>query len=308
MKEHIRCVKISLKAGGFTEKITKSDKKYHLDINHIGNTKDFDGISLVQAGRMNCGEETVIPRHAHIDWFELTIVKAGEGEIVTDDKKSKVSGGDIYLSFPCDMHEIISDRKKPLQFDFFSFKTELSPFSDELEAIMQNFASPDARIFKSERASTLVENIIAELNEEESVLKKEAVSSLLRLILIEIIRSFKGESKKVRHSESSEAFCYQIMNYINTHIYTIKNLSELAFVFDYNYSYISAFFKEHTGETLASYYKRRKIEIAKQLMREGELSESHIAELLGYSTLYAFIKAFKNYTGMAPGTFKKSLK
>ena len=98
------------------------------------------------------------------------------------------------------------------------------------------------------------------------------------------------------------------MNYINTHIYSLKNLSELSFVFDYNYSYISSFFKENTGETLASYYKRRKIEIAKQLIREGNLSESRIAELLGYSTLYAFIKAFKNYTGMSPGNFKKSIK
>ena len=290
------------------EKITKSDKKYHLDINHIGNTRDFGGISLVQAGRMNCGEGTVIPLHAHIDWFELTIVKAGEGEIATGDKKSKVSGGDIYFSFPCDMHEIISDRKNPLQFDFFSFKTELSPFRDELEAIMQIFASYDARIFKSERVSALVENIIAELNEEDSLLKTEAASSLIRLIVIEIIRSFKGEGKKTRQKESSEAFCYQIMNYINTHIYSLKNLSELSFVFDYNYSYISSFFKENTGETLASYYKRRKIEIAKQLIREGNLSESRIAELLGYSTLYAFIKAFKNYTGMSPGNFKKSIK
>ncbi len=292
----------------FTEKITKSDKKYHLDINRIGNTQDFGGISLVQAGRMNCGEETVIPRHAHIDWFELTLVKAGEGEIATGDKKSKVAEGDIYLSFPCDMHEIISDRKKPLQFDFFSFKTEISPFRDELEAIMQNYSSYDARIFKSERASAMVESIIAELSEEDSVLKTEAVSSLLRLIVIEIIRCFKGENKKTRQRESSETFCNQIMNYINTHIYTIKNLSELAFVFDYNYSYISAFFKEHTGETLASYYKRRKIEIAKQLIREGNLSESRIAELLNYSTLYAFIKAFKSYTGVSPGKFRKNEK
>ena len=206
------------------------------------------------------------------------------------------------------MHEIISDSKNPLQFDFFSFKTELSPFSDELEAIMQNFASYDVRIFKSERVSALVENIIAELNEEDSLLKTEAASSLIRLIVIETIRSFKGEGKKTRQKESSEAFCYQIMNYINTHIYSIKNLSELSFVFDYNYSYISSFFKENTGETIASYYKRRKIEIAKQLLREGNLSESRIAELLGYSTLYAFIKAFKNYTGMSPGNFKKSIK
>ena len=188
------------------EKITKADKKYHLDINHIGNTRDFDGISLVQAGRMNCGEGTVIPLHAHIDWFELTVVKAGEGEIATGDKKSRVSGGDIYFSFPCDMHEIISDRKNPLQFDFFSFKTELSPFCDELEEIMQNFASCDARIFKSERVSELVENIIAELNEEDSLLKTEAASSLIRLIVIETIRSFKGEGKKQGKKKARRLF------------------------------------------------------------------------------------------------------
>ncbi len=291
-----------------TEKIKKSDKKYHLDINYIHETVDFDGISLVQAGRMMCGEGTVIADHAHLDWFELTLVRDGEGEVITNGKSKRVKSGDIYISFPCDTHGIVSGSENPLQFDFFSFKTNKAPFSEELEKIMQGYAGADMRIIENERLIMLVESVIAELSSEEMALKKEFLSALLKIIVVEIIRSFKEQRKKTSGKSMADVFCYQIMNYIDTHIYSLENLSDLGGVFDYNYSYISSFFKKHTGQTLASYHKKRKIETAKLLVLEGKLTETQISELLNYSTLYAFIKAFKSYTGVSPGKFRKNEK
>jgi AraC-like DNA-binding protein len=88
------------------------------------------------------------------------------------------------------------------------------------------------------------------------------------------------------------------MNYIDTHIYTIKKLEELAPKFNYSYGYLSGLFQRTTGKTLSEYHKHRKMETGKVLILEKKKSISEIAEMLGYN-LYSFSKAFKNTYGVS---------
>ena len=94
------------------------------------------------------------------------------------------------------------------------------------------------------------------------------------------------------------------MSYIDTHIYSLKNLEELTEVTDYSYGYLSFVFKKTTGETLCSYYIRKRMEAARLMLTEGNLKITEISERLGYSTLYAFSKAFKGHFGISPKNFK----
>ena len=54
------------------------------------------------------------------------------------------------------------------------------------------------------------------------------------------------------------------------------------------------------------YYTHLKIERAKILIKEGELSISDIAELLGYASIHYFSRVFKLKVGMSPTEYKKS--
>jgi AraC-like DNA-binding protein len=45
---------------------------------------------------------------------------------------------------------------------------------------------------------------------------------------------------------------------------------------------------------------------AKQFLNEKELSLNEIAFLLGYSEVSSFSRAFKRWTGIAPGQYKKN--
>ena len=95
------------------------------------------------------------------------------------------------------------------------------------------------------------------------------------------------------------------MNYIDTHIYTIKKLEELAPKFNYSYGYLSGLFQRTTGKTLSEYHKHRKMETGKALILEKKKRISEIAEMLGYN-LYSFSKAFKNTYGISPKIMQKN--
>ena len=74
---------------------------------------------------------------------------------------------------------------------------------------------------------------------------------------------------------------------------------------NYNYSYLSAIFRSKTGVTISEYYQQKRLGAAKQLLFEGNLSVNKIADVLGYSSIYAFSKAFKKKYGIAPSKMTK---
>lgn len=266
---------------------------------------EFDGIQVVQIGRLYCKNGAVVPPHIHTDLLELTIVTDGEGIISTNGIETKVKQGDIYLSLPCDIHRIESDQKKPLKYDYFAFKTTTSTFHQNLNDIMQKYRSEHLRVFREEKILPLISNAIVEINSDDTF-SKELLSAIFNQVLIYVIRSFENKTVKVQaiHKSNAEILCYKLMNYIDTHLYTMKSLSELSDVTDYSYGYLSALFKKTTSSSLANYYRKKKLDAAQLLLAEGKLSATQISDLLNYSTVYAFSKAFKQEFGVSPTHYK----
>lgn len=272
---------------------------YHLNKNFFRDPLVYDGLSVVQVGRMYCKSTTVIDTHMHLNCYELTVVTDGEGQIYANGTPTAVKKGDIYLSLPCDTHKIETDPAKPLKFDFFAFLTE-GGFTEAFEWIAQNYSSPHARVIHDERIRPLISSAIAELSEENSY-KNELLTALFRQILIYTARGFQNiKPTGFPDVSRSEAVCYRLMNYIDTHIYTMKNLNELAQITDYSYGYLSALFRQTTANTLASYFQEKKLDTARLLLLENKLTVTEIAELLNYSSVYAFSKAFRKYYGVSP--------
>ncbi|PZE21289.1 AraC family transcriptional regulator [Paenibacillus xerothermodurans] len=71
--------------------------------------------------------------------------------------------------------------------------------------------------------------------------------------------------------------------------------------------YLSTFFKKAQGENLTDFILKKRVEYAKQLMEDKTLTNTRVAQLVGYSNDIVFIRAFKKMEGITPGKYRESL-
>lgn len=281
--------------------------QYHLDKAFFNDPLPFCNVELIQIGRLHCGAHTLVETHVHRDWYELTVVTDGRGTVYTNGQGTRVGQGDIYLSYPGDAHSLASDAAHPMRYDFFAFFPKNEHLARALEKIAEERRGTDRRLFRDERIAYLVGCAIAEFCEPEP--DRELLDSIFHQITTYLIRDaakLTSEKKSVRETPE-KALCFRVMNYIDTHLYVMSGLHELAAMTGYHYSYLSSLFRKTTGGTLAAYYHTKRMAAARLLLREGQLSVSEIADTLGYSSVYAFSKAYRNTFDLSPREEKRSV-
>lgn len=264
------------------------------------------GIRVAQLGRRFCRPGSVINTHIHLNLFELTIVTEGRAVVTTNNVPLAVKAGDIYLSLPADAHKIESDEKKPLKYDFFAFTCRDPRLQQDMEGIATLCHGADARVFQDGRIAMLISNAIAELGQRQAD-SEALLDALFRQVMIYTVRGFQTvQSPKSTTATGADILCHKLMNYIDTHIYTLKKLEDLAPLTDYSYGYLSALFKKTTSGTLSDYYHEKKLNTARLLVLGGDHSITEIAEMLNYTSVYAFSKAFSNRYGMSPRNYREN--
>ena len=279
---------------------------YHNDTSYLYNPLKLNDIKLIQIGKLYLKESAEVANHLHLEWFELTVVTGGEGYVYTNDVGTFVKTGDIYLSFPADVHKIVSSEDKPLRFDYLSFITDNEKFNNGLKKLISHLHAPDIRVFKDEYIETLLEMGINEITTNKQSYFEESLYGIVSQILVRTLRILQNTKPKIKENVSrAEMICYQVMHYIDTNVFYIKRLDQIANAFNYNYSYLSTLFKKTTGTSILEHYTQSKLKKATALITENKLSITEIAHLLNYSSVYAFSKAYKKQTGVPPTTNRK---
>ncbi len=106
--------------------------------------------------------------------------------------------------------------------------------------------------------------------------------------------------------ESSEKF-EKILAYVDQHYMEPDlSVSSISYQFDNNISYLSRMFKKEKGIGMLDYIHQLRIEKAKQLLSDSEMSIREIAQAVGYSNDIAIIRAFKRYEGITPGKYRET--
>ena len=94
-------------------------------------------------------------------------------------------------------------------------------------------------------------------------------------------------------------------DYIRMHPKDDLSLQHLSRICGYTDYYLSRKFKAETGMTPAEYINQSRIEYAKGLLRDTNLSVEKIAQMLHYRSRSYFHTLFAKQTGMAPGEYRK---
>ena len=96
-----------------------------------------------------------------------------------------------------------------------------------------------------------------------------------------------------------------VKRYIREHINEPLTRDVLAMIACFSVSHFHRIFTAHTGENIASYVRRVRLERAGRKLRMGAVDITEIALAAGYDTHAAFGKAFKQHFGLSPGEFRQ---
>lgn len=136
----------------------------------------------------------------------------------------------------------------------------------------------------------------------------------LPLILAKIV-SENAESENqsdLNNDDASIENCAYVIQdiekYIEENLDKKLSLTDIAESIHMNKSYISRMFKEKAGENLFDYINKRKIEKAKQLIKNNELRMYEIALNVGMEDTAYFSRVFKKYEGISPSEYQKELR
>ncbi|OCT16323.1 DNA-binding response regulator [Paenibacillus pectinilyticus] len=97
------------------------------------------------------------------------------------------------------------------------------------------------------------------------------------------------------------------VTYIEEKLQEDISLEDVAEHVHLNPHYFSKVFKQQTGETFIDYVTRLRIERAKELIGEGQLSLKEVCYLVGYRDPNYFSRVFKKVTGVTPSEYRTGL-
>ncbi len=129
----------------------------------------------------------------------------------------------------------------------------------------------------------------------------------LEELLISLIRRKKDEGSFLDVSDSGNTVVSHITQYINEHFTERITLDSLCFLFATNKTTVCREFKQEHGKTVLEYVNALKIKEAKRLLRMQKYTVTEVAEMVGYSSLHYFSRAFKSVTGNSPKRYLETV-
>ena len=262
------------------------------------------------------GRDFVFDGEKH-DFWEMVYVDKGSVAVKCGDEKEIIlRQGEVVFHRPDEFHAIRAYESSP-NFFVFSF-VSTSPSMVHFEKLWSTLDSSQKMIVstiieEAQNSCYITKNdptLRKLLRKEDAPLGSEQIiKNYFELLLITFLRALDEKTDSVLPPVSpAEPLVTAIKEYIEHRCEENIRIEEICSAFGYSKSFLSRFFKSHTGSSLLVYANKVKMKRAKELLREKGLNITQISAKLSYENPQYFARAFKKNTGMTPGEWRNSVK
>lgn len=154
-------------------------------------------------------------------------------------------------------------------------------------------------------------SLLRKLMDEDISVRKEAdldgIYTALLVRLLEVHRNLGKEIGRLGSLKSStRAELYRRLSiardYLDAHLHRRVGVEEAAAAACLSPHHFKRTFRELFGQTPHRYHVQRRLESAKQLLRQGRLSVGDICRAVGFEDSSSFIRLFRQRFGYTPGS------
>jgi two-component system response regulator YesN len=139
----------------------------------------------------------------------------------------------------------------------------------------------------------------------QSVLATESYEELRAWFVRKIAESARNVTTKA--DEKANRIIAKARAYIDRSFCRELTLEEVSREVHVSPYYFSKLFKEQTGDNFINYVTLKRIETAKQLLRDGRLNIKSICSEVGYSDPNYFSRLFKRFEGVTPTEYREQV-
>lgn len=255
-------------------------------IYQIENSMQGDAIEIMRV------KTTSFPPHMH-NSFEFVAVTSGRMRIIIDDGKIyDLEGGDAILIFPNQLHEFCGDGSGEYLFVIFS-----TSFVEAYSSVFISSVPTDNRMKAPEYHIRKMSAIF----DGKGVKKRLSLKAAFYSLCADFDEDAVYEPKKF----SNHTLLAKIFEFVENNYKGDASLLALASHTGYHYVYLSRCFKESVGISFVDYVGRYRVNEAKRLLTETDLSVLSIAYECGFGSLRSFNRAFKSETELTPTEYRR---
>lgn len=248
------------------------------------------------------------------DFWEMVYVDKGSVEICRDGEQIVLEQGQIVFHRPNEFHAIRALNSAPNFFVIsFACASEAMHFFEryqtKLDKTLKTYLT--SIIKEAEQTYVIPKNNpdVKKLERKENapIGGEQLIKTYLEQFLIFLLRLLTKKGEIVvfpQKDEQKKPLVQEIERYLHERVEEMVRIEDLCYEFGYSRSFLSREFRTQTGQTLAAYATKLKIERAKQLIRETDMNFTQISSRLMYENPQYFCRVFKRCTGMTPTEFK----
>mgnify|MGYP000872148350 FL=1 len=243
-----------------------------------------------------------LPNHYHEDCFEFTFILKGAISFSVEGTDYKISGNDVFMTKPNEIHstdltplsagEIIwfqLDTKDPHNFLFLS--------DEAANDLISRLKRINCHVIKIGH-NTLHDNIKTAWKFSTELERRFLTANYITLTLYNLIEYANQVQFKLT-PDIGKAIDY-ILNHINLEL----SLDEIAKISFLSTSQFKQKFKMQMGITPRHFINLLKIDLSKEMLKEGR-SVTEVAMALGFSSSSYFSVVFRRYNACSPSEYLK---
>ncbi len=252
----------------------------------------------------------------HHNFSELIYVDKGAISVDSENYTGPLADGQLLIHRPNEVHSLTCSQDDAPNVIIIGFECAAEPL----------LTVSDAPITLSPTQKRMLAEILTEgmsvyappynMPNVKRMHKREAVpfgaDQILRLklemFLILLIREAMRNGSGTADSVSDADGIAAVHRFVCEHYNQKITLEQICLLFGTNKTTLCDEFRAAYGDTVFNYINKLRVDKAKKLMREGELSITDISARVGFSSIHYFCRVFKKLVGRTPREYSNSVR